>query len=76
VTSPQPPSFWQRIAAAQERDECLPGLLPNDSPVFATTARRIHGIGPRAHFLYERLFYRLNIIHLVPGTGPPEVMLA
>ena len=37
VTSPQPPSFWQRIAAAQERDECPSGLLPNNSPNFATT---------------------------------------
>lgn len=37
VTSPQPPSFWQRIAAAQERDECLPEVLPNDLPTFGTT---------------------------------------
>ena len=29
--------LWQRIAAAQERDECPPGLLPNNSPAFATT---------------------------------------
>lgn len=27
VTSPQPPSFRQRIATAQERDECLFGFL-------------------------------------------------
>jgi hypothetical protein len=32
VTSPQPPSFPQRIGAAQEREECLSGLLPNNSP--------------------------------------------
>jgi hypothetical protein len=37
VTSPQPPSFRQRTAAAQERDECLPGLLSNDSPMSANT---------------------------------------
>jgi hypothetical protein len=37
VTSPQPPSFWQRIATAQERDECLSGLLPNNLPTIATT---------------------------------------
>jgi DNA-binding NtrC family response regulator len=30
VTSPQPPSVRQRIAAAQERDECLSGLLRNN----------------------------------------------
>jgi hypothetical protein len=35
-TSPQPPSFRQRIAAAQERDECLCVLLPNSLPIFAT----------------------------------------
>jgi len=29
VTSPQPPSFRQRVAAAQERDECLSGSLLN-----------------------------------------------
>jgi hypothetical protein len=32
VTSPQPSSFRQRIAAAQEGEECLSGLLPNNSP--------------------------------------------
>jgi hypothetical protein len=37
VTSPQPPSFRQRIATAQERDECLSGVLPNNLPTFATT---------------------------------------
>jgi hypothetical protein len=37
VTSPQPPSFRQRTATAQERDECLSGLLPNNLPTFATT---------------------------------------
>jgi hypothetical protein len=37
VTSPQPPSFRQRIATAQERDECLSGLLRNNLPTFATT---------------------------------------
>jgi hypothetical protein len=37
VTSPQPPSFRPRIAAAQERDECLSRLLPNTLPSFATT---------------------------------------
>ena len=37
VTSPQPPSFRQRVAAAQERDACLSGLLPNTLPTFATT---------------------------------------
>jgi hypothetical protein len=41
VTSPQPPSFWQRIAAAQERDECFPGLLPNDSSTFIKTQRPV-----------------------------------
>ena len=37
VTSPQPPSFLQRIAVAQERDVCRPGLLPNNWPVFLST---------------------------------------
>jgi len=37
VTSPQPPSFRQRIATVQERDECLSGLLLNNLPTFATT---------------------------------------
>jgi hypothetical protein len=37
VTSPQPPSFRQRIAAAQEGDECLSRLLPNDSLTSAKT---------------------------------------
>ena len=36
VTSPQPPSFRQRIATAQERDECLLRLLPNSWPAFTT----------------------------------------
>jgi hypothetical protein len=31
------PDFRQRIAAGQECDECLPGLLSNDSPMFAAT---------------------------------------
>ena len=35
-TSPQPPSFRQRIATAQERDECLCGLLPISLAIFAT----------------------------------------
>jgi hypothetical protein len=39
VTSPQPPSFRQRIAAAQERDECLSGLLPISLPTFDTVVR-------------------------------------
>jgi hypothetical protein len=37
VTSPQPPSFRQRIATAQERDECLSGSLPTNLPIFAAT---------------------------------------
>lgn len=37
MTSPQPPSFWQRVAAAEERDECRPDLLPYNSPAFTTT---------------------------------------
>jgi hypothetical protein len=37
VTSLQPPSFRQRIATAQERDECLFGLPQNDLSTFATT---------------------------------------
>ena len=61
VTSPQPPSFWQRIAAAQERDECLPGLLPNNSPA-------------RAQRLGERAEDQENhTIHFVVGAGAPEV---
>ena len=36
-TSPQPPSFRERIATAQERDECLSGLLPSSLPIFETT---------------------------------------
>jgi hypothetical protein len=36
-TSPQPPSFRQRIATAQERDECLFGFLPSSLPTFAMT---------------------------------------
>jgi hypothetical protein len=36
-TSRQPPSFRQRIAAAQERDRWLSHSLPNDSPMFAKT---------------------------------------
>ncbi len=36
-TSPQPPSFRQRTATAQERDECLCGLLPSILLIFATT---------------------------------------
>jgi hypothetical protein len=35
-TSPQPPSFRQRIAAVQERDECLCGFLPSSLPIFVT----------------------------------------
>jgi hypothetical protein len=38
VTSPQLPSFWQRTAAAQERDVCLPRLLQNNSPVRSSTS--------------------------------------
>jgi hypothetical protein len=37
VTSPQLPSFRQRLAAAQEGEECLSGLLPDNSPTFAIT---------------------------------------
>ena len=37
VTSPQPPSFRERIATAEEREECLSGLLPNNSPTCDTT---------------------------------------
>ena len=37
VTSPQPPSFRARIATAEEREECLSGLLPNNSPTCDTT---------------------------------------
>ena len=37
VTSPQPPSFRQRIATAQEGDECPSGSRPNNLPTFATT---------------------------------------
>jgi hypothetical protein len=36
-TSLQPPSFRQRIATSQERDECLFGLPQNDLSTFATT---------------------------------------
>jgi hypothetical protein len=36
-TSPQPPSFRQRIATAQGRDECLFSFLPNNSSTFVTT---------------------------------------
>jgi len=37
VTSPQPSSFRHRIAIAQEVDECLSGLLPNNVVTFATS---------------------------------------
>jgi len=37
VTSPQPPSFRKRIATVEERDECLSGLPPNNSPSCDTT---------------------------------------
>jgi len=37
VTSPQLPSFRQRIATVQERDECLSTLLLNNLSTFATT---------------------------------------
>jgi hypothetical protein len=37
VTSPQPPSFRKRIATAEEREQCLSGLLLNNSPTFETT---------------------------------------
>lgn len=46
-TSSQPPSFWQRVAAAQERDECLPGLLSNNSPAFAASQRSVEQAGDR-----------------------------
>src|SRR5690606_21326765 len=38
VTSPQLPSFWQRTAAAQERDECLSGFLPKRPPAPSSTS--------------------------------------
>jgi hypothetical protein len=37
VTLPQPPSYRKRIAMAEEREECLSGLFPNNSPTFDTT---------------------------------------
>jgi hypothetical protein len=37
VTLPQPPSYRKRIATAEEREECLSGLFPNNSPTFDTT---------------------------------------
>jgi hypothetical protein len=36
VTSPQPPSFVSE-STAEEREECLSGLLQNNSPTFDTT---------------------------------------
>jgi len=43
VTSPQPPSFRQRIAAAQERDECLSGLLRNNLATWMNSVRTAEG---------------------------------
>jgi hypothetical protein len=39
VTSPQPPSFRERLATAEEREKCLSNLLPNNSPTFDMTRR-------------------------------------
>jgi hypothetical protein len=59
VTSPQPPSFPQRIAAAQARDECLfgseqyPRLLHLRRPLVADgegrDVLRVHRPEPRSH---------------------------